>query len=111
MFKGLVFDGCGVGISVVLSYVTVVQGCVFRNCRYGIDMSDAIGNSVGAVSLVDSEVEGCMAGVRTRVGDGQASVVLDNFSVKDGKGVVSLGGDVLLGGSVDAGQTWVLGKM
>lgn len=107
------FDGCRVGISVVLSYVSVVQSCVFRNCQYGVDVGAAGGDGVGAVSVVDSTVEGCVAGVRVRaeVGDEGASVVLDNFEVTDSKGVVSLSGDVLLDGGVAAEETWVLGKM
>ncbi|KAK4217156.1 pectate lyase superfamily protein-domain-containing protein [Rhypophila decipiens] len=110
LLKNLVFDGCRVGVSIVWSFVTVIQGCTFRNCEYGIDTTASHDtNMSGTISVVDSTVEKCSAGIKTRDG---GSLVLDFVSVSDGSpAVVALNGDVLLDQSVPAGQTWVMGNM
>jgi glucan 1,3-beta-glucosidase len=109
MLKGLQFDGCGVGILVQTSQVSTIQGCSFANCKYGVDMGEA--DSSGALSIVDSSVSGCSAGVNTHVsGNGQGSLVLDNFAVSDAVAVRSSDGSTLLQGSVPDGQVWVMGN-
>lgn len=109
MLKGLRFDGCSVGISVVKSFVTTIQGCSFANCNYGIDVSGV--NSTGSVSVVDSSVSRCTAGINAHVsGNGQGSLVLDGFTVSDAVAVRASSGATLLQGSVPEGQTWVLGN-
>jgi glucan 1,3-beta-glucosidase len=109
MLKGLKFDGCGVGIFIQKSYVATIQGCSFANCNYGVDMSAE--NSSGAVSIVDSSVSKCTAGVNAYVsGNGQGSLVLDNFAVSDAVAVRSSTGETLLQGSVPQGQVWVMGN-
>ena len=108
MLKGLTFDGCSTGIYFDGSYVTTIQGNTFKNCNLGIDISRS--GSAGSVSVVDT-TSACAVGVEANVtvGNGEGSLVLDNFSVTSGVGVKSSAGDVLLSGSVPAGQTWVLG--
>lgn len=109
MLKGLKFDGCGVGIFIVNSFVTTIQGCAFANCNYGIDMGGV--NNSGTVSVVDSSVSRCTAGVNAYVsGNGQGSLVLDNFNVSDAVAVRSSSGSTLLQGSVPAGEVWVMGN-
>jgi glucan 1,3-beta-glucosidase len=109
MLKGLRFDGCGVGILVQTSQVSTIQGCSFANCKYGVDMGAE--DSSGALSIVDSSVSGCSAGVNTHVsGNGQGSLVLDNFAVSDAVAVRSSNGSTLLQGSVPDGQVWVMGN-
>jgi glucan 1,3-beta-glucosidase len=109
MLKGLSFDGCRVGISVLRSYITTVQGCSFTNCEIGLDVSGI--NSTGSVSIVDSSVSRCSAGVNAYVsGDGRGSLVLDGFAVTDAIAVRSSSGAALLQGSVPQGQTWVMGN-
>ncbi|KXX74005.1 Glucan 1,3-beta-glucosidase [Madurella mycetomatis] len=109
MLKGLRFDGCDVGISVVRSHVTTIQGSSFTNCNYGVDVGGV--DSTGAVSIVDSSVSRCNAGVNARVsGSGQGSLVLDGFAVSDAIAVRSSSGATLLQGSVPEGQTWVMGN-
>ena len=109
MLKGLAFDGCGVGIFVQRSFVATIQGCSFTNCNYGVDMS-APGAS-GAVSIVDSSVSKCTAGVNAYVsGNAQGSLVLDGFAASDAVAVISSSGKTLLQGSVPDGQVWVLGN-
>ena len=82
----------------------------FENCNYGVDMSNE--NSVGAISIIDSSVSSCNAGVYTAVtGNGEGSLVLDNFSVGPNViGVKSTSGSALVPGSVPAGETWVMGN-
>ncbi|KAK0616110.1 pectate lyase superfamily protein-domain-containing protein [Bombardia bombarda] len=110
MLKGLVFDGCGVGIYFKESLVTTIQGCIFNHCQWGVDMSR--NGSSGSVSIVDSSVSSCTAGVNAYVsGDGEGSLVLDNFAVSDAIAVRSSAGATLLEGSVPAGQTWVMGNV
>lgn len=109
MLKGLRFDGCSVGISVVRSHVTTIQGSSFTNCNYGVDVGGV--DSTGAVSIVDSSVSRCDAGVNAHVsGSGQGSLVLDGFAVSDAIAVRSSSGATLLQGSVPEGQTWVMGN-
>ncbi|KAF6845233.1 putative exo-beta-1,3-glucanase [Colletotrichum musicola] len=106
-FKNLSFNGCNVGISVDHVYVAVVQGATFANCNYGIDMGR---DTAGVVSLVDSKVQACNAGVNNKVtGYGQNSLVIDNFQVTDATAVKSSDGATLRSVSVPAGQTWVMG--
>ncbi|GKT91010.1 exo-beta-1,4-gluconase [Colletotrichum tofieldiae] len=107
-FKNLSFNGCSVGISVDHVYVAVVQGATFANCNFGIDMGR---NTAGVVSLVDSSVSACNAGVNNLVtGYGQNSLVIDNFQVTGATAVKSASdGSTLRSGSVPAGQTWVMG--
>ncbi|KAK2035873.1 pectin lyase-like protein [Colletotrichum somersetense] len=107
-FKNLSFNGCNVGISIDHVWVAVVQGATFANCNFGIDMGR---DTAGAVSLVDSSVSACNAGVNNRVtGYGQNSLVIDNFQVTDATAVKSAAdGSTLRSGSVPAGQTWVMG--
>lgn len=69
--------------------------------------------NVGAVSLIDSTVSSCNAGVYAAVtGNGEGSLVIDNFSVASGVTAVksSKDGSALLSGSVAAGSTWVMGN-
>ncbi|KAH6649917.1 pectate lyase superfamily protein-domain-containing protein [Chaetomium tenue] len=109
MLKGLKFDGCNVGIFIQRSFVSTIQGCSFTNCNYGVDMGAA--NSSGALSVVDSSVSRCNAGVKAYVsGYGEGSLVLDNFAVSDAVAVVSSSGSTLRQGSVPAGQVWVMGN-
>lgn len=91
-------------------YVGTFQDITFENCMYGVDLS--AGYSVGSVSIVDSTVSSCSAGVYTAVtGNGEGSLVLDNFSVGTGAvGVKSTAGETLVAGSVPAGSTWVMGN-
>ena len=86
------------------------QDITFENCHYGVDLSAS--GSVGSISIVDSSVSSCYAGVYTAVtGSGEGSLVLDNFSVGSGViGVRSTGGSTLVPGSVPAGSTWVMGN-
>ncbi|KAK6217374.1 exo-beta-1 [Colletotrichum tabaci] len=107
-FKNLSFNGCNVGISMDSVYVAVVQGVTFANCNFGIDMGR---DKTGVVSLVDSSVRACNAGVNNLVtGYGQNSLVIDNFQVTDATAVKSASdGSTLRAGSVAAGQTWVMG--
>jgi len=109
MLKGLAFDGCGVGIFIQRSFVSTIQGCSFTNCNYGVDMSAP--NSSGTLSIVDSSVSKCTAGVHAYVsGNGQGSLVLDGFAVHDAVAVKSSNGSTLLQGSVPDGQVWVMGN-
>ncbi|KAL2196400.1 pectate lyase superfamily protein-domain-containing protein [Corynascus similis CBS 632.67] len=109
MLKGLKFDGCNVGISVQGSMVSTVQGCSFTNCNYGVDMGAA--NSSGAMSIVDSSVSKCTAGVNAYVsGGGQGSLVLDNFAVSDAVAVRTSSGETLRQDTVPSNQVWVLGN-
>ena len=109
MLKGLRFDGCGVGIFIQRSFVTTIQGCSFANCNYGVDMSAP--NSTGTVSIVDSSVSKCTAGVNAWVsGNSQGSLVLDHFAVSDAVAVRSSSGATLLQGSVPEGEVWVMGN-
>ncbi|KAL2125987.1 hypothetical protein VTI74DRAFT_2010 [Chaetomium olivicolor] len=109
MLKGLRFDGCGVGIFIQRSWVTTIQGCRFVGCNYGVDMGAA--DSTGTVSIVDSEVSKCTAGVNAAVsGNGQGSLVLDGFAVSEAVAVRSTDGKTLLHGSVPEGQVWVMGN-
>lgn len=94
--------------------MTVIQGCTFKNCEYGIDTSSSHDDSKSnTISVVDSFVENCTAAGIRMTRDRGSSLVLDHFSL--GKGtqtaVVALDGDLLLEQSVPAGQTWVMGKM
>jgi glucan 1,3-beta-glucosidase len=109
MLKGLTFDGCNVGIFIQRSFVSTIQGCSFSNCNYGVDMGAA--NSSGALSIVDSSVSRCTAGVSAYVsGNGEGSLVLDNFAVTDAVAVVSSTGSTLREGAVPTGQVWVMGN-
>lgn len=110
MLKGLSFNGCNVGIYIESAYVVTIQGATFQNCDFGVDMGRA--GVVGAVSIVDSSVSTCNAGVNAYVsGNGEGSLVLDNFQVSSvGAAVKSPSGATLLPGSVPAGQTWVMGN-
>ncbi|KAH6845143.1 pectate lyase superfamily protein-domain-containing protein [Chaetomium sp. MPI-CAGE-AT-0009] len=109
MLKGLKFDGCNVGIFIQRSFVSTIQGCSFTNCNYGVDMGAA--NSSGALSIVDSSVSRCTAGVNAYVsGYGQGSLVLDNFAVSDAVAVRSSSGSTLLQGPVPNGEVWVMGN-
>jgi len=81
------------------------------NCNYGVDMT--ANYNVGSVSMIDSSISSCSAGVYTQVtGNGEGSLVLDNFNV--GSGVTTVksnkNNNALLTGSVAAGQTWVMGN-
>jgi glucan 1,3-beta-glucosidase len=108
MLKRLRFDGCGGGIFIQRSFVSTIQGCSFANCNYGINMGAA--NSSGALSVVDSSVSRCTAGVNAHVsGSGQGSLVLDNFAVSEAVAVRSSSGETLLQGSVPEGEVWVMG--
>lgn len=91
-------------------FVGTFQDITFENCLYGVDLSAQY--SVGSVSIVDSSVSSCAAGVYTYVtGTGEGSLVLDNFNVGTGvTGVLSTTGDTLVDGSVAAGETWVMGN-
>ncbi|KAI1850545.1 hypothetical protein JX266_003827 [Neoarthrinium moseri] len=108
-FKGLTFDGCGIGINITSVWVATFQDITFANCDYGINTSTA----VGAISVVDSSVSNCDAGVHAFVsGGGQGSLTLENFHSDSGTvAVKSLGGDVLLQDSVPAGQSWIMGNV
>jgi len=108
--KGLSFNGCNVGIYIGSIFVGTFQGLTFQNCNYGLDMSNA--GSVGGISLIDSSVSSCNAGVYTAVtGYGEGSLIIDNFAVGAGtRGVLSTAGNVLVPGSVPAGSTWVMGN-
>ncbi|KAK1754506.1 glucan 1,3-beta-glucosidase [Echria macrotheca] len=110
LLKGLSFDSCAVGIYMKWTFVVTVLGAKFSNCRYGIDAGRE--NSVGTMSVVDSTVSKCEAGVLAYVsGTGQNSLVLDNFDVKDAVAVKSaVTNTYLLGGSIAPRQTWVLGN-
>lgn len=69
--------------------------------------------NVGAVSLIDSSISSCNAGVYAAVtGNGEGSLVIDNFNVGSGVTAVksSNDGSALLSGSVAAGSTWVMGN-
>ncbi|KAK3378111.1 pectate lyase superfamily protein-domain-containing protein [Podospora didyma] len=110
LLKGLSFDGCAVGIYMKISYVTTIQGCSFTNCQYGVDMGR--NESAGSVSIVDSSVHKCNAGVNAFVsGNGQGSLVLDNFAVLEAVAVKSSTGATLLEGSVPGGQVWLMGNI
>lgn len=108
--KGLTFSGCNVGIYMSHVFVATVQDVTFEYCNYGIDMSQS--SSTGAISLVDSSISSCGAGIYTSVsGNGEGSIVIDNFNV--GSGVIavkSTSGSTLLANSVAAGNTWVMGN-
>lgn len=65
MLKGLKFDGCSVGIFIQRSWVTTIQGCSFTNCNYGVETG--VANATGSVSIVDSSVSKCTAGVNAHV--------------------------------------------
>ncbi|CZR51994.1 related to exo-beta-1,3-glucanase [Phialocephala subalpina] len=109
--KGLSFNGCSTGIYVDHVFVGTFQGLTFQNCNYGVDMSNSY--NVGAVSLIDSSISSCNAGVYTAVtGNGEGSLVIDNFNVGSGVTAVksSKDGSALLSGSVAAGSTWVMGN-
>ncbi|KAK3328017.1 pectate lyase superfamily protein-domain-containing protein [Cercophora scortea] len=116
MLKDLQFSSCDVGVYFKRSFVTTIQDCKFVDCRYGVDMGR--NGSAGAVSIVDSSIEGCDVGINAFVsGAGGGSLVLDNVSVQDGQhdnnsNVVrsSATGDILLRGSVPINQTWVMGN-
>ncbi|KAK3685711.1 pectate lyase superfamily protein-domain-containing protein [Podospora appendiculata] len=116
MLEDLQFSNCDVGIYIQRSFVTTIQGCKFVDCRYGVDMGR--NGSAGAVSVVDSSIEGCDVGINAFVsGAGGGSLVLDNVSVQDSQhgdnlNVVrsSATGDILLRGSVPINQTWVMGN-
>ncbi|ORY68799.1 pectate lyase superfamily protein-domain-containing protein [Pseudomassariella vexata] len=107
--KGLSFNGCNTGIKIDTVWVATFQDITFANCKYGIDMS---GNATGAVSLVDSSINNCEAGVNAYVsGTGQGSLTIDNFQTDGGTTAVkSSEGNTLLQDSVPAGQTWVMGN-
>lgn len=109
MLKALTFDGCGVGVFIQRSFVSTIQGCTFTNCNYGVDMSAP--DSSGTLSIVDSSVSKCTAGVHAHVsGNGQGSLVLDGFAVSDAVAVKSSNGSTILQGSVPDGQVWVMGN-
>jgi glucan 1,3-beta-glucosidase len=109
MLKGLSFNGCNVGVYFQGSFITTIQGSTFQNCNYGVDIGRS--GSAGAVSIVDSSVSACNAGVNAYVsGNGEGSLVLDNFAVSNAKAVVSSTGSTLLAGSVASGSTWVMGN-
>jgi len=79
------------------------------NCNYGIDMT--ANYNVGSVSMIDSSISSCSAGVYTQVtGNGEGSLVIDNFNVGSGVTTVksSKNNNALLTGSVAAGETWVM---
>ncbi|KAK0720574.1 pectin lyase fold/virulence factor [Lasiosphaeris hirsuta] len=109
LLKGLAFDGCETGIFFQGSFVTTIQGATFANCRYGVDVGRD--GSAGSVSIVDSSVSKCEAGVLAYVsGYGQNSLVLDGFDVSEAVAVKSSAGATLLENSVPVGQTWVMGN-
>ncbi|KAK3360165.1 pectate lyase superfamily protein-domain-containing protein [Lasiosphaeria hispida] len=109
LLKGLAFDGCETGVFFQESFVTTIQGATFANCRYGVDVGRS--GSAGSVSIVDSSVSKCEAGVLAYVsGSGQNSLVLDGFDVSEAVAVKSSTGATLLEGSVPVGQTWVMGN-
>lgn len=69
--------------------------------------------NVGAISLIDSSISNCAVGVYTaETGNGEGSLVIDNFDV--GFGVIAVksssSGKTLLSGSVPAGSAWVMGN-
>ncbi len=110
-FKGLTFNGCNTGIYTGHVFVGTFQDISFQNCNYGVDMSNSY--NVGAVSLIDSSVFSCSAGVyAAETGNGEGSLVIDNFNVGSGVTAVksSNSGKALLSGSVTAGSTWVMGN-
>jgi glucan 1,3-beta-glucosidase len=92
-------------------FLTTIQGASFQNCNFGVDMGQS--GKAGMVSLVDSSVQACNAGVNAAVTNGaQNSLVIDGFSVGGGAAAVKAAdGSTLLQGSVPAGQTWVLGNL
>ena len=106
LLKGLRFEGTEVGVAVKRGYVLTIQGGGIKGARYGVEIEDG----VGAVSVVDFEVEGVEAGVNVKGERG--SLVLDGFVVKGGDVAVRRegNGEVLLNGSVPEGQTWVMGN-
>lgn len=111
MLKGLTFNGCNTGIYINHGFVVTVQGATFMNCNYGIDMSNSY--NVGSVSLIDSSISSCSAGIYAAVtGNGEGSIVIDGFTVGSGVTAVksSNDGSSLLSGSVAVGKTWVMGN-
>jgi len=115
LLKSLSFTDTETAIFFKWSHVTTIQNTHFTNCRFGIDAARP--GSVGTISVVDSSVTNCEAGVLTHVsGAGQNSVVLDGFVVTEGGVAVRSSsegggvGEVILGGSVEIGKVWVLGN-
>ncbi|KAG0651756.1 hypothetical protein D0Z07_1901 [Hyphodiscus hymeniophilus] len=110
-FKGLTFNGCNTGVFIDHVFVASFQDITFENCNYGIDMSSSF--NIGAISLIDSSISSCNAGIFTAVtGSGEGSIVIDNFNVGGGVTTVlsSSSSSALLTGSVTAGNTWVMGN-
>ncbi|KAH7346426.1 pectate lyase superfamily protein-domain-containing protein, partial [Rhexocercosporidium sp. MPI-PUGE-AT-0058] len=110
-FKGLSFNGCNTGIYIDHTFVGTFQGLTFQNCNYGVNMSN--GYNVGAISLIDSSVSSCNAGVYAAVtGNGEGSLAIDNFNFGSGVTAVksSKDGSALLSGSIAPGSTWVIGN-
>jgi len=87
-------------------YVLTIQGGGSKVGWYGVEIEEG----VGAVSVVDFDVESVEAGVNVKGERG--SLVLDGFVVKGGDVAVRRegNGEVLLNGSVPEGQTWVMGN-
>lgn len=111
IFKNLSFNACNVGIYIKNVFIATFQGLTFQNCNYGIDMGRD--GAAGAISLVDSSISTCNAGVNAYVsGNGDGGLTIDNFQVADDgtKAVLSSDGSTLLAGSVPVGQTWVMGN-
>ncbi|KAK4159107.1 glucan 1,3-beta-glucosidase [Cladorrhinum sp. PSN259] len=111
LLKGLEFEGgTEIGIRVKRGYVLTILGGGVKGAKYGVEIEE---DGVGAVSVVDFEVEGCEAGVNV-MGGQKGSLVLDGVVVKDGSGIAvrrgSNGtGEVLLRGSM-MGEAWVMGN-
>lgn len=109
ILKNLTFNGCDACIYVYSVFVATLQGISFKNCNFGLDIGR--NGSAGAISIVDSSVSQCDAGINAYVtGMAQGSLVLDNFQVNSAAAVKSSDGATLLAGSVPPGQAWVMGN-
>ncbi|KAI0882532.1 glycoside hydrolase family 55 protein [Annulohypoxylon maeteangense] len=112
--KSLTFDGCRTGISVQHLFMGHCQGCKFTLCGIGVDTSspgDGIKN-LGTFIITDSAADNTGALVSAPATNGSfASIVLENVQVDEQSvsSTVTVGGDVVLKGSVKKGEAWVLG--
>jgi glucan 1,3-beta-glucosidase len=90
-------------------YTATLQKMTFQNCNFGVDINE----SAGMVSLVDSSVSACNAGVNVKSGSGaHGSVVIDHLDVSSGAVAVKASdGTTLLSGGVPLGQTWIHGNL
>ncbi|KAI2631894.1 glycoside hydrolase family 55 protein [Hypoxylon sp. NC1633] len=112
--KSLTFDGCRTGISVQHMFMAHCQGCKFTLCGTGVDTSsprDGL-ESLGTFLITDSTVDNTGVLVNTAVTNGSYnSIVLDNVRVNNSvSSTVTVSGEVVLKGSVNQGETWVLGN-